>query len=130
MANIVPENMGHDVAEIDQDPGGGGGPFDAQGTGTGCGQHPIDMIGDGTCLSIGFRGAQDQVVGDRGQFRNMEDEDIRGLFVEHRPRDSKGSGLRCSCDRCPLSKDDDELYKIPRMAATDSPLAGPAEPCS
>ncbi len=127
LANIVPKNMGHDVAEIDQDPRRRRSSFNAHWAGTGCGQHPVDMIGDGACLSIGLRGTQDQIVGDRGQFRNVEDEDIRGLFVEHRPRDGKGSGLRCSYDRCPLSIDDDELYKIPLMAATDSPLEGLAE---
>jgi hypothetical protein len=55
----------------------------------------------------------------------MEDDDIRGLLVEHRPCDGKGSGLRCSCDRCPLSIDDGELYRIPPIAATDSPEALP-----
>src|SRR5215469_14283974 len=35
LPNIVPEDMSHDVAEIDQDPRGRAGPFHAQRSGTG-----------------------------------------------------------------------------------------------
>lgn len=57
------------------------------------GQHAIDMVGDRSGLPIRVGGPQDQVVGDRRQLRNVEDEDVRGLLVEHGLRNGKGGGL-------------------------------------
>jgi len=44
-------------------------------------------------LPIRVGGPQDQVVGDGGQLRNVKDEDVRGLLVEHGLRNGKGRGL-------------------------------------
>ena len=44
-------------------------------------------------LPVRVGGPQNQVVGDGGQLRNVEDEDIRGLLVEHGLRNGKGRGL-------------------------------------
>ena len=57
------------------------------------GQRVIDVVGDRSCLPIRVCGSQDQIIGDGGQFRNLEDEDVRGLLIEHGPRDSEGRGL-------------------------------------
>ena len=57
------------------------------------GQHAIDMVGDRSRLPIRLGGPQNQVVGDGSQLRNVEDEDIRGLLVEHGLRNGKGRGL-------------------------------------
>ena len=57
------------------------------------GEHAIDMVGDRSRLSIRVSGPQDQVDGDGSQLRNVKDEDVRGLLVEHGLRNGKGRGL-------------------------------------
>ena len=77
------------------------------------------MIGDGTRLAIRIRRTDDQVVGNGGQRRYLEDENVGGLLIEHGPGNGEGHGPSCSCDYGPLGRDDSEVYKIPLRAATD-----------
>src|SRR6185295_13737356 len=79
------------------------------------------MIGDGARLAIRIRRTYDQVVGNGGQRRYLEDENVGGLLIEHGPGNGEGRGPSCSCDYCPLGRDDAEVYKIPLRAATDLP---------
>jgi hypothetical protein len=88
MTRILPEYMDDDVAKIHEHPLRGRFSLDVQCTGTRLGQHPIDVIGDGSRLAVRISGTQHQIVGNGGQFRNVEDEDVRGLLVEHGPRNS------------------------------------------
>ena len=57
------------------------------------GQHTVYVIGDRSGLPIGVRGAQHEIIGDGSQLRNVKDEDVRGLLVEHGLRNGKGRGL-------------------------------------
>ncbi len=120
-SDILPENMGDDIAKVDQDPLGRSHAFDAQRFGAGAREDTVDMISDGTRLAIRIRRAYDQVVGNGGQRRYLEDEHVGGLFIEHGPGNGKGRGPSCSCDYGPLGRDDGEVYKIPLRAATDLP---------
>jgi len=54
----------------------------------GLGQYAVNVIGNCSCLPIGLCRTQDQIIGDGGQFSDMEDEDVYGLLVEHGPRNS------------------------------------------
>ena len=90
------------------------------------------MIGNGTRLAIRIRRAYDQVVGNGGQRRYLEDESISGLLIEHGPGNGEGRRPSCSCDYDPLGRDDGEVYKIPLRAATDllpEALGGFASEC-
>src|SRR5688572_30538617 len=80
------------------------------------------MIGNGARLAIRIRRADNQVVGNGGQRRDLEDEHVGGLLVEHGPGNGEGRGPSCSCDYGPLGRDDGEVYKIPLRPATDLPL--------
>jgi hypothetical protein len=51
----------------------------------------------------------------------MEDLDIKGLFLKHRPGCGEGGGLRCACDRCPPDTGCVEVYKILPGGATYLP---------
>ena len=77
------------------------------------------MVGNGTRLAIRIHRADDQVVGNGGQRRYLEDEHVGGLLVEHGPGNTEGRGPSCWCDYGPLGRDDGEVYKIPLRAATD-----------
>jgi len=120
--DILPENMGDDIAKVHQDPLGGPHAFDAQRFGARAREYPVDMIADGTRLAIRIRRAYDQVVGNGGQRRYLEDKHVGGLFIEHRPGNGKSRGPSCLCDYGPLGRDDAGVYKIPLRAATDLPL--------
>src|SRR5690349_22325114 len=121
MTGILPENMDDHIPEIHEDPLRRGLAFDAHSAGSRLGQDTIDMVGDRSRLPIRVGGPQDEIIGDGGQLRNVEDEDVRRLLVEHGSRDGESCGLRCSCDRRPLSRYDVEVYRIPPQAATDLP---------
>ena len=121
LSDILPENMDDDIAEVHQNPLRGPLPFDAQRSGAGAREDAIDMIDDGTRLAIRICRAYDQIIGNGGQRRYLEDEGVRGLFIEHSPGDGEGRRPSCSCDLAPLSKDDVEVYKIPLRGATDLP---------
>ena len=69
--------------------------------------------------------ADNQVVGNGGQRRYLEDEQVGGLLVEHGPGNGEGRGPSCSCDYGPLGRDDGEVYKIPLRAAIDLPPGSP-----
>lgn len=93
LTGVLSKDMDYYVAEVHEHPLRRGFPFNAQCSAPRLGQDAVNMIGYGPGLAIRFCGAQDDVIGYRGQFRNMEDEDVRGLFVEHGPRDCEGCGL-------------------------------------
>ncbi len=119
LPDVVPENMDDDVAVVHQDPLRGPRAFDATCSGAGAREDAIDVIGDSTRLAIRICRAYDQIVGNGGQWRNLEDEDVGGLLIEHGSGNGEGRRSSCSCDRGPLGRDDAEVYKIPLRAATD-----------
>ena len=121
LPDILPENMDDDIAEVHQNPLGGPRAFDAQRFGAGAREDVVDMVGNGTRLAIRIRRAYDQVVGNGGQRRDLEDKHIGGLLIEHGPGNGEGRRPSCSCDYGPLGRDDAEVYKIPLRAATDLP---------
>jgi len=102
LTGILPEYVSDHIAKIHEHPLRGVFAFDAQGSLARLGQDPINVIGNGPGLPIGFCRSQHQIIGDGGQFPDMEDKDVYGLLVEHGPCYGKGCGLRCSCDRRPL----------------------------
>ncbi len=51
------------------------------------------MVSDRSCLAIGVCGPKDEVIGNGGQFRNVKDEDVRGLLIEHGSRNGESRGL-------------------------------------
>ena len=91
------------------------------------------MIGDGTRLAIRISRAYDQIVGNSGQRRYLEDESIGGFLIEHGPGNGEGPRPSCSCDYDPLvGRDNGGVYKIPLTAAIDLPpeaLGGFASEC-
>lgn len=117
--DILPKNMGDDVAEVHQDPLGVPCTFDAARFGSGAREDAVDVIGDGAGLAIRIGRADDQVIGNGGQRRNLEEDDVGGFLVKHPPCNGDGRGSSCSCDRGPLGRDDAGVYKIPLGAATD-----------
>jgi hypothetical protein len=121
LPDILPENMGNDIAEVHQNPLRGSRAFDAQGFGAGVREEAVDMVRDGTCLAIRIRRAYDQVVGNGGQRGYLENDSIGGLLIEHGPGNGEGRRPSCSCDCAPRGRDDVEVYKIPLRAATDLP---------
>jgi hypothetical protein len=132
LPDILSENMGDDIAKIHENPLGGPHAFDAQRFGAGAREDTVDMIADGARLTIRIRRANDQVIGNGGQRRYLEDENVGGLLIEHGPSNGEGRRPSCSCDYGPLGRDDVEVYKIPLRAATDLPpgaLGGFASEC-
>src|SRR5689334_5608150 len=118
---ILPENVGHDIAEIKQNPLAGSNTFNTQWPLAHVGKRSVDMVGDSPCLSVRFRRCNHQVVSHRGQWGDVQYLDIDGLLVEHGFADGKGGGLRRLCDRNPPDTSDDAVYKIRPGAATDLP---------
>lgn len=51
------------------------------------------MLGDGPHLTLGFAGAEDEIIGDGGQLGDVEDQNITGLLVEGGLRDGQGFSL-------------------------------------
>ncbi len=98
---VGPKDVRHHVAEIQQDPSGVGGALDAQGAATPARQRGVDVVGDGLDLTLGFSRADDQVVGDGGQLRNVQDEDVGGFLFQRRLGDRLGFYFRVECDRGP-----------------------------
>ena len=125
--NVLPEDMGNDVAVVHQDPLRISRAFDAACFGAGESEDAVNMIGDGTRLAIRVCRADDEIVGNGGQRRDLEDEDVGGLLIEHGLGDGEGRGSSCWYDRGPLGIDDDGVYKIPLKAATDLPRAALGE---
>ena len=91
-ASILPEDVGHDISEIEQHPLSGCGPLDAQRPFTASRQHPVDVVGDRTSLPIGFRGAEHQIISDGRQRGNVEDLASRA-FCRAWPCDSEAVAL-------------------------------------
>jgi hypothetical protein len=57
------------------------------------GEHLVDVLGDGAHLTLGFAGAEDEIIGDGGQLGDVEDQNITGLLVEGGLRDGQGFSL-------------------------------------
>ena len=98
LSDILSENMGDDIAIVHQNPLGGPRAFDAQRFGAGAREDTVCMIGDGTRLAIRIRRTYDQVVGNGGQRRYLENENVGGLLIEHGPGNGEGRRPSCSCD--------------------------------
>src|SRR4029077_1660641 len=81
--DILPENMGNDIAKVHQNPLRSSSPFDAQRFGAGTREDAADMVCDGTRLAIRIRRTYNQVVGNSGQWGYLEDESIGGLLIAH-----------------------------------------------
>jgi len=121
LSDILSKNMDDDIAKVHQNPLGGPIAFDAQRLVAGAREDVVDMIGNGTRLAIRIRRAYHQVVRNRGQRRDLKDNSIGGLLIEHGPGNGEGRKPSCSCDYDPLGRDDAGVYKIPLRAATDLP---------
>jgi hypothetical protein len=93
--------MHHYVSEIHEDPIRGRDPFEAQREDSPARQDLIDMVRDRFDLTIRVARAQHEVIGDGGELRDVEDEDVFGLFFEGRLSDSDRFGLRLRYDRSP-----------------------------
>ena len=119
--DILPENMGDDIAKVHQNPLRSPSAFDAQRIGAGTREDAADMVRDGTRLAIRIRRTYNQVVGNGGQWGYLEDESIGGLLIAHGPGNGEGRRPSCSYDCTPLGRDDVEVYKILLRAATDLP---------
>ena len=89
-ANILLKNVDDDVTKVDDNPLGRRCSFDAERR-MALGLELVDhMVCDRARLSLRFSGADDQVIGNGGQFGDMQDENVGGLFVQdgtcHRQR--------------------------------------------
>lgn len=92
-ADVLLKDVSHHVTEVHDDPLGGRRPLHAQrGVALGT-EHITDMVRNGASLTFRFSGAQHQIVGDGGEFRNVQDEDVCGLLVEDGSRNGKSFGL-------------------------------------
>lgn len=58
--------MHYDVPEIHENPLRGHGAFDAEGRDALAGELAVNVVRDGPHLTLGFPGAQDQIIGDGG----------------------------------------------------------------
>lgn len=77
--------MKHRFSEVEQDPPAGRSPFDRLGAPTKPGETLLDGVGRRLGLSVGGNRDNDEIIGERGDFRNVQNEKIRGLFLEGRP---------------------------------------------
>ena len=124
-ADVFEEYVHDHIAEVHKDPFRGRRAFDAERPVALRGEDAVDVSRNRPSLALRFAGAQDEIVSDRGQCSDMEDEDIAGLLVENRPCYREGLGLSFRCDRCPPSRDRAELYKIRQTGATRLPDCDP-----
>ena len=85
------------------------------------GEDTVDVVGNRSGLPFGFARTDDQIIGDRGQLGNVEDEDVGGFFVEGSPGDGEGYDLRLRYDSRPPDTIRAGLYRIQRGAATPLP---------
>ena len=77
--------MDDDVAEVDEDPAPRRRPLDEKRLELLLGAHlRDDGVGDRVGLPLARGGAEDEVVGDRRQLRDLEHVEIEGLLVERR----------------------------------------------
>ena len=82
---LLGEDVDDDVAEVDEDPAPRRRPLDEQRLELLLGAHLLDDgVGDGVRLPLARGGAEDEVVGDRRQLRDLEHVEIERLLVERR----------------------------------------------
>lgn len=81
-ANILLENVDDHVTKVHDDPLGGRGSFSAERPVTLRCEHIAHVVRHGPRLTLRFPGTDDQIVGNRGQCGDMQDENIGGFFVQ------------------------------------------------
>jgi hypothetical protein len=82
IAHISLEDVDHDVGEVHEHPVRTGQTLDTQRELATPGQHLANMIRNRFDLTFRVAGTQDQVIGDGGELRDVENEDVFGLFLE------------------------------------------------
>ncbi len=123
-AGVGAENMGHDVAVVDQDPLPRRCAFGAEGKDALDGKGAVDVVRDSTDLTISFRGTQDEVICNGGQLGDRKHQDVIGLLLKGRLGNSERSSLRRWYDRDPPDTAQAALYKIRLGPATKLPRRG------
>jgi hypothetical protein len=58
LANVGPENVGHDISEIHQDPLRGGSSFDAERGEALAGEDAVNVVRDGTHMTLRLSGTE------------------------------------------------------------------------
>jgi hypothetical protein len=91
--NIRPENMDDHVPVVHQDPLRCRCTFDAERVDALLGQAAVDMVCDRANLPVGPARAEHQIIGNGGEFPDVEHHDVLGLFVERRGGDGEGFSL-------------------------------------
>lgn len=120
-ADLFLEHVSDNVPKVHQNPFRRRATFDAQSRIALRREHTVREISHGTRLARRLYGTKDQVVRDRGEFGDVENDDVERFLVKHRPGDREGFGSRFLCDRRPPEINPVELYRIPLGAATGSP---------
>ena len=64
VADVGPEDMDHDVPEVQENPLRSHGAFDAEWRNALAGEVGVNVVRDGPHLTLRFPGAQDQIIGD------------------------------------------------------------------
>lgn len=118
-AHVTAENMHDHIRDVQNHPLRAGQPFDAQRLDLPLRQRPVDLIGDGTYLTVGVGRTDDEVIGDRGERGDVEDENVVGLFGEGCLSDGECFRLGLRNDWPPPNDTScGRLYRIRRPWAT------------
>jgi hypothetical protein len=81
--------MNHDVAEVHENPFCRGCAFHTERLMALRGEGSVDAVRDRADLPFRFTGTDDEVIGDRGQCGDMQDEDIGGFLIQRCPCDNQ-----------------------------------------
>ena len=79
---IGPEDVDDHIHIIHEDPLRGQGAFDAERMDALSGEGAVDMFRDRAGLTVGFPGAEHQIIGNGGQLGDIEDDDVNGFLFE------------------------------------------------
>src|SRR5574340_1157221 len=120
-ANILLKNVNDDVTKIHYDPFGRRGAFNAERGLSLRGEAVANMVGNRPSLALRFPGSDDQIVGDRSQCGDMQDQDIGGLLVQDGACTRESLILCFKYDRGPPCITPREVYRIRQGGATDLP---------
>lgn len=81
-ANILLKDVDDHVTKVHDDPFGRRRAFDTERSMSLRREHVAHMVRHCPRLTLRFHGTDDQIVSNRGQFGDMQDENIGGLFVQ------------------------------------------------
>ena len=101
VTDVRSEDVRNHVAEVHEDPLGRRSTLDVQWTRVVAGDDGVDVVRDGFDLPVGVPRADDEVVGDGGQLRDVEDDDVGGFLLERCPGDCADLFFTLAYDRCP-----------------------------